>query len=163
VPRTTYVDQRVLQPEIVDPRLADVETLARWMDDAVPLPGPFAIGLDALLGLIPGIGDAIGALISLYIVWRGVQMGVPRVTIMRMMTNIGIDTLVGSIPVVGDTFDFAWKSNKMNVELLRAHLSDTRRQKKRDWLFILLMVVLLIAVIVLPVIAVIKLINRPLL
>lgn len=162
MPRSTYVNQRVIQPEIVDPRLADVETLARWMDDAVPLPGPFAIGLDGLLGLIPGIGDAIGALISLYIVWRGIQMGVPRVTIARMLTNIGIDTVVGSIPIVGDTFDFAWKSNKMNVELLREHLADTRRQKTRDWVFIVLMVLLLMAVIVLPVIAVIKLINRPL-
>jgi hypothetical protein len=152
----------VLHPEIVDPRLADVDAVARWMDDAIPLPGGFGIGMDAVLGLIPGIGDAIGAAVSLYIVWRGVQIGVPRVTVMRMLTNVGIDTLVGSIPLVGDAFDFAWKANRKNVELLRAHLSSPHHQTKRDWLFVGIIALLLIAVIVIPVLAVMSLINRPL-
>jgi hypothetical protein len=153
---------RPLTPEVVDPRLADVEKLARVMDDAIPIAGGFSIGLDGILGLVPGIGDFIGALISLYIVWRGVQLGVPRVTLVRMVTNIGIDAVVGSIPLFGDAFDFAWKSNRKNYELLRSHMERPRHQVTRDWLFGLAVAAVVIAVIALIVIAIVKVIDRPL-
>src|SRR6185369_7597930 len=103
-----------------------MEQLAQLMDGAIPI-GPWKIGLDPLLGLVPGIGDVIGALISMVIVVRAVQMGIPRVAIARMMANIAIDTLIGSIPVVGDAFDFAYKSNFKNLRIYEQALYDRRR------------------------------------
>lgn len=153
---------RPLTPEVVDPRLADVEKLARVMDDALPLGGGFSVGLDGILGLVPGIGDAVAALISLYIVWRAVQLGVPRVTLVRMVANIGIDTVVGSIPLLGDAFDFAWKANRKNYELLRSHMQRPRHQATRDWMFVLAIAAVLIGILALAVLAVVKLIDRPL-
>src|SRR3954452_18936909 len=85
-----------------------IEHLANLMDRAITI-GPWSVGLDPLLGLIPGIGDLLGGLIAMVIVVRAVQAGVPRIAIARMMTNIAIDTFIGAIPVVGDAFDFAYK------------------------------------------------------
>src|SRR3954471_19523362 len=93
-----------------------IEHLANLMDGSIPI-GRWSIGLDPLIGLIPGIGDVIGALISLIIVVRAVQAGVPRIAVARMMANITIDTLIGSIPLLGDAFDFAFKANLKNLRL----------------------------------------------
>src|SRR5436305_13868164 len=82
-----------LTPEVVDPRIADVEALARWFDYAFELPGRFRFGLAGIIGLIPGIGDVIDALISLYIIVRAMQLGISRVAIARMLVNVGIEGL----------------------------------------------------------------------
>jgi hypothetical protein len=103
-----------------------IASLAQIMDDAIPI-GRWSIGLDPLIGLIPGIGDVIGALISMVIVVRAVQLSLPRIVIARMVTNIATDTLVGSIPVLGDAFDFAYKSNLKNLRLYEDSLYDPRR------------------------------------
>ncbi len=110
--------------------------LAYLMDGAIPI-GPWNIGLDPLLGLVPGIGDVIGALISMVIVARAVQAGVPRVAVARMMANIAIDTLVGSIPIFGDAFDFAYKSNLMNLRIYEESLYYPKRGTARHWGFFL--------------------------
>jgi hypothetical protein len=81
-------DAKPITGELIDPRLADVEALARWMDYAFVLPGGFRVGLAGFIGLIPGVGDVMDALISLYIVNRALQLGIPRVGVARMVLNI---------------------------------------------------------------------------
>ncbi len=94
-----------LTPEVVDPRIADVEALARWLDYSFELPGGFQFGFAGIIGLIPGIGDLFDALISLYIVGRAIQLGIPRVALVRMVVNVGIEVVLGTIPLFGDGFD----------------------------------------------------------
>lgn len=93
--------------------------VARLLDDAVAIPGTgIRVGLDPLLGLVPGLGDVAGALASLYIVLGALRLGAPSSVVARMLANVAVDSLLGSIPVLGDLFDFGWKSNRRNVELL---------------------------------------------
>lgn len=102
---------------------ARMEKLAWLLDGAVPVPGTkFRFGLDSIIGLIPGIGDAIGLLLGAAILYESVRVGVPRGTIVKMVGNSVADTLGGLVPVVGDLFDFAFKSNKRNAALLMSHL-----------------------------------------
>jgi hypothetical protein len=120
---------RVVVPasgEIVsaDARTRRVRTVARLLDNAISIPGTsWKIGLDPIIGLIPGIGDMVGAVLSGYIVLEAVRAEVPTFTLARMLVNVGIDTLLGAVPAVGDVFDAAWKSNVMNVALLERHLA----------------------------------------
>jgi hypothetical protein len=114
-----------------DPLIA---RLAYLMDGAIPI-GRWSIGIDPLLGLIPGIGDLLGALISMIIVMRAVQAGIPRVAVARMMANIAIDTLIGTIPLFGDAFDFAFKSNLKNLRIYEQSLLDRRGATVRNWGF----------------------------
>jgi hypothetical protein len=140
-----------LNPEIVDPRIADVEALARWLDYAFEVPGGFRFGLAGIIGLVPGIGDLIDALLSLYIVIRAIQLGVPRVALARMVVNIGIEGVAGSVPFVGDLFDVAFKANRRNYQLLRKHLTHSRHQRAYDWVFVIATVLILLASIAIPV------------
>ena len=111
------------------------------MDDLfrVPVLG-WRFGLDALIGLVPGLGDTSTALVSFYILASAVRYRVPKITLLRMGLNIGIDYVVGSLPVVGDFADAWWKSNRMNLELLqkRATVSaeEARSGRASDWLFV---------------------------
>lgn len=107
----------------VSDTLARLDTLARVMDSAFTIPGTgIVLGFDALLGLVPVIGDAISSAISGYIIWEARRLGAPRLLIVRMATNTAIDTVVGAIPIVGDAFDVAYKANHKNVALLRRHI-----------------------------------------
>jgi hypothetical protein len=97
--------------------------VARLLDNAIQIPGTsWKIGLDPIIGLIPGVGDMVGAVLSGYIVLEAVRAEVPTFTLARMLVNVGIDTLLGAVPALGDVFDAAWKSNTMNVALLERHL-----------------------------------------
>jgi hypothetical protein len=108
-----------------DGSFARIEILAKALDSAVRLPGTNVVmGLDALLGLVPVVGDAISAAIASYIIWEARRLGAPRWLIARMAMNTTFDTLVGSIPIVGDVFDVAYKSNLKNIALLKRH-ADT--------------------------------------
>jgi hypothetical protein len=125
-----------------------LERLSWLMDDLIRIPGlGWRIGLDALVGLIPGFGDTATSLVSFYVLVSAVRYRVPKVTLMRMGLNIGIDYLVGSFPLVGDLFDAWWKSNQMNVELLRKRAtvsaSEARKGQLSDWLFVGLIIILL--------------------
>ena len=107
-------------------RTRRVRVLAKLLDNSISIPGtPWKIGFDPIVGLIPGIGDLIGAVLSGYIVLEAVRAEVPAFTLARMLANVGIDTLLGAVPAVGDLFDAAWKSNMMNVALLERHLDAT--------------------------------------
>jgi uncharacterized protein DUF4112 len=150
-------EEAALTPEIIDPRLADVEALARWLDYAFELPNGFRFGLGGFIGLIPGIGDVIDALISLYIIYRAIQLGIPRVAIARMLVNVAIEALAGSVPVIGDLFDIAFKANLRNYRLLKSHLAQSDRQRTKDWVFLVVTILIVIASIALPVIALIEL------
>src|SRR5215510_721322 len=94
-------------------RFKRVRLLSRLLDEQFRIPGTtYRVGLDGLLGLIPGVGDAAGALLSAYILYEAIQLGAPNTMLLRMMANIGIDAVGGAIPIVGDIFDMAWKANK---------------------------------------------------
>lgn len=121
--------------------LRDLERLAQWLDSIFKIPGlPFRFGIDALLGLFPGAGDTVTSVASLYIMLQAARMGVSKVTLTRMATNIGIDYVVGAIPLLGDFFDVYWKANNKNVELLQKHVAANRLAERRlkwnDWLFL---------------------------
>jgi hypothetical protein len=146
-----------LTPEIVDPRIADVEALARWFDYAFTLPGGFQFGLAGIIGLVPGIGDIFDALVSLYIIVRAIKLGIARVAVARMLVNVGIEALAGAVPVVGDLFDVAFKANRRNFQLLKTHLAEPRRQKTHDWFFLILTVLLVLASLALPLFGLIEL------
>jgi hypothetical protein len=99
--------------------LKQVNTLAWLMDNSLALPlVNYRVGLDPLIGLIPGVGDIIGAIVSSFIVVQAVRMGVPSPILAQMVTNIAIESLVGIVPIVGDFFDATFKANVRNVELL---------------------------------------------
>ena len=149
-----------LTPEVVDPRIADVEALARWLDYAFTLPGGFQFGFAGIIGLIPGIGDVFDALISLFIIVRAVKLAIPRVAIARMLVNVGIEALAGTVPFVGDLFDIAFKANLRNYEILKKHLSQSERQRRADWWFLVLTVLLVMASIALPVIGLVELVRH---
>lgn len=103
-----------------------VRILGRLLDNSIPIPGTARkIGLDPIIGLIPGVGDLVGAVLSGYIILEAARAEVPTFTLVRMLWNIGIDTLVGAIPALGDLFDAAWKANMKNVALLEHHLVAT--------------------------------------
>jgi hypothetical protein len=112
------------------------ERLARlaWLlDSSIPIPGTrFSIGLDALIGLVPVLGDIVGVLLSSYIVREAGALGVGRSVLARMAVNVAIEGLVGMVPFAGDVFDAAFKANQRNVRLLNAWLDDPRRTTVRS-------------------------------
>ena len=104
-------------------RLQQVRFLARIMDEQFIVPGTnIRFGWDSILGLFPGIGDAITSAVSLLIVHHARQTGASRIVLARMFANIGVDFLIGAVPLIGDAFDFAWKANRKNARLLEQHL-----------------------------------------
>lgn len=123
---------------IIDKHL---ERLGWLMDDVfrVPVLG-WRFGLDALLGLIPGLGDTSTSLVSFYILAAAVRYRVPKITLLRMGLNIAFDYAIGSLPVIGDVADAWWKSNRMNLDLLRKRATvsaaEARSGRASDWLFV---------------------------
>ena len=112
--------------------VARITALARLMDSAVTIPGTRrTIGLDALLGLVPGIGDLVSAALSSYIIWEARQLGVPAWKIARMVGNVAVDTAIGAVPFVGDLFDVAFKANVRNVRIVVEHLERSGRLRSR--------------------------------
>lgn len=108
-------------------RLDRIRRVARLMDARYGIPGTrYRIGLDGLIGLIPGIGDGVGLAVSGWMIAEAVQAGARRRTIARMVGNAALDGVVGSVPLVGDLFDFAFKSHQRNAALLAADLERVR-------------------------------------
>jgi hypothetical protein len=131
--------------------------LTRVLDSAIQIPGTrYRVGLDALIGIVPGIGDAVGAIFSAFIVFQAARMGVSTATLVRMLGNVALDTIVGEVPLLGDLFDAGWKANTRNLALLEGHLEQpaaTRRGSRRAlWLIGGALVLLLVAVIALAII-----------
>ncbi len=107
--------------------LVRLEALSKLMDGAFVLPGTgVRVGLDAMLGLVPGVGDFAGAIVSAYLVWEARKLGASNALVARMVGNIMIDTIVGAVPVLGDAFDVAFRANMKNMALLRRHIETGR-------------------------------------
>jgi Domain of unknown function (DUF4112) len=120
-----------------DPRLARLRTLGTLLDSALRVPGtPIRIGLDPLLGLVPGVGDALGTVFSGYIVLQAARLGASRATLLRMLVNVGIDALIGIVPLLGDFFDFGWQANNRNLALLEQQLVEPARVRRASRLFV---------------------------
>ena len=138
--------KRQPQPYIQEDPL--IEWLAWLMDSSIRV-GPWSVGLDGFVGLIPGIGDMAGAAVSAVIIVRAMQSGIPKSSVIRMVLNVAFDTLGGTVPLFGDIFDFAFKSNMYNLQIYREAIRG-ERQPIRDWLFIGLVLVILAAIVLLP-------------
>lgn len=100
-----------------------VEMLEMLLERSLTIPGTrFPIGLDAIAGLIPVVGDFITAALGAYLVWEGRNLGMSRWQLLRMASNVGVDTLIGAIPLIGDAADFVFRSNSRNLRLIKRHL-----------------------------------------
>ena len=125
-----------------------LDNLALYLDGLFRVPGTtWRFGLDSLIGLIPNVGDTLTLFPSLYILVAGVRHGVPKITLLRMAFNIGLDYVVGMIPFLGDAFDFIWKSNQQNMELIRKRATG-KTGTKSDYIFvagIMIFLILLLA------------------
>lgn len=105
----------------VDARLARVRLLARVLDDQFRIPGTsYRVGVDPLIGLVPGVGDALGALLSTWVLVAAARLGAPATVLARMGLNIAIDSIAGLLPLVGDLFDAGYKTNARNLRLLES-------------------------------------------
>lgn len=114
---------------------------SRLLDNAIGIPGTkFRVGLDPILGLIPGGGDFLGTVLSAYLVIEAARLGLPKETLFKMVSNIVLESAVGTIPVVGDLFDVAWKANTKNFELLETHLNIPQEVEKQNYWFIVLLI-----------------------
>ena len=135
----------VLIPEVrtVDPRRLDRLRRVGWLlDNSLPIPGTrFRLGIDQIVGLVPGIGDLVGGVLSLYIIIESARMGVPRSLLARMGWNVAVDTLVGEIPVLGDLFDIGFKANIRNLALLDGYLQHPAEVRRSTRGFLALIVV----------------------
>jgi hypothetical protein len=123
------------------------------MDSAFRIPGlGVRFGFDALLGLLPGVGDVTTSIASLYILSAAHRYEAPRITLTRMALNILLETIIGAVPLLGDLFDVYWKSNQRNVELLRRHLAAppavAHKLQRSDRWFVIALIVGLIALMI---------------
>jgi len=123
--------------------------MSRVLDTAIRIPGTdVRFGLDALIGLIPGVGDVVGAGMSGFIILTAARMGAPAAVLVRMVANVGIDSLIGAVPLAGDLFDVAWRANTRNAALLERHLATPEKAKRASSgvvVGLLLLLVLLVA------------------
>lgn len=127
-----------------------LRSLAWLLDSSIPVPGTrFTIGVDALIGLFPVLGDLIGVLLSSYILGEAARLGAPRIVLVRMALNVGVEGVVGIVPLAGDLFDAAWKANQRNVRLLDAWLDRPEKAERSSRAFALLLVLALAALLVL--------------
>src|SRR5258705_3976982 len=135
---------RVLEGEVLPPeseaereRRERLNFLAWLLDSSIPIPGTrLTIGLDALIGLFPVIGDAVGVVLSSYIVREAAALGAPRSILGRMAFNVALEGLVGVIPLAGDRFDAAYKANQRNLRLLNAWLDEPSAAQRSSRAFV---------------------------
>jgi hypothetical protein len=105
-------------------QLRRLKSFSRLLDSSIPLPGGFRIGLDGIIGLIPGFGDVAGGVASSYIIIEAARFGASTTTLLHMVFNVLFESLVGLVPIIGDLFDFIWKANDKNIALLEKQLAS---------------------------------------
>ena len=113
----------------VSRRLARMRNLTRLLDTAIGLPGGFRIGIDPIIGLVPGIGDVIASTLSVWLVYDAARLGISKRVIARMVLNIMIEAAIGAVPVIGDFIDAAWKANVRNMRLVEADYKPTLKER----------------------------------
>ena len=119
------------------PGFVAVSRFAYWLDAGIRIPGTnLRFGLDPILGLIPGAGDAAGAVLAGWILVAAIRLGASRATVVRIAANIALDAAVGAVPLLGDIFDFAWKANLRNVALLERHITAPDHAERADRAFV---------------------------
>lgn len=132
-------------------RLALLRRISGLLDSAFTVPGTsIRVGLDPILGLVPGLGDLASPIFTAAILWQARELGVPRVVQFRMIGNVAIDALFGLVPLLGDLFDVAWRANDRNMLLLDRHAREEHAPSPGDWLFVTVMFVALAAIAVVP-------------
>lgn len=151
---------RVLEPEVLPPQARWVEKAAWLMDRAIPLGGKWSVGLDGILGLVPGVGDIVGIIVGGFIIAQAIRARIPRAAIGRMVANVAMDGLIGAVPFLGDLFDIAFKANTRNVQIFREAMAG-RRAPARDSLFVAGVFLAILLVLAVPV-AVLALLLRSL-
>ena len=132
-------------------RLATLRRVSELLDSAFVVPGTtYRIGLDPIIGLVPWIGDLVSPAFTVALLWQARDVRIPKVVLLRMIFNAAIDALIGTVPIVGDLFDFGFKANQMNFALLEKHAYEEHRASAGDWLFVLLMIVLVVLLAAVP-------------
>ena len=140
-----------------------LDYIAALLDDMFRIPGTqIRFGLDALIGWIPGIGDALAGMASFLIVFAAWRRGVQAITLVRMIANVLLETALGAIPVAGDVFHVVWKANRRNYKLLIRERGQPGVNARRDWLFLAIILFTALAAVAIP-IAILIWIVRPLL
>ena len=139
-PKTQTLEWEVLPPEEKE-RRRQLDPLFKWlaliMDEFLRIPGTkFRIGLDPIIGLLPGVGDTASAITSALALIYAARRGVPKIVLARMALNILINEVIGIVPGIGDAFSFWFKSNKRNYELLQRHMQAPTQARKSDWVFV---------------------------
>lgn len=139
------------QPESNYKKINRLRRLSQLLDNAIPIPGTkYRLGLDPILGLIPGGGDTIAGVLGAYIIIEAARMGIPQETIWQMVGNLLFDSVAGTVPVVGDLFDVAWKANVRNMILLDDYFSVSPEEANRqgNLLFLIGLTMLLLIIVV---------------
>ena len=143
------------QKELNEEKLLRLKKLSHNLDEAFTIPGTERkIGIDPIIGLIPGGGDLIGGALSIYIMHAGIRMGMPRSVIIRMFGNIALEFIIGCIPIIGDLFDAMWKSNQRNVKLIEDSIISEEKNTIFGYFLIGVLIKTLVTTILLVIIAV---------
>jgi hypothetical protein len=134
-------------------KLQNLKSLSRLLDSIIPLPGGYRIGIDGLLGLIPGIGDIAGGVASSYIIIESARLGASTTTLLRMVFNVLVESIIGLIPFLGDLFDFIWKANEKNTALMEKQLHEPQPPNSPEYRLkvtvVIIILVLFLSIVVL--------------
>jgi hypothetical protein len=129
-----------------------LDYIAALLDDMFRIPGTgIRFGLDAIIGWIPGIGDAASGIASFFIVFAAWRRGVQSITLVRMIANVLLETTLGAIPVAGDVFHVFWKANRRNYRLLIREKEQPGSHTRRDWMFLAIILFMVVAAAAIPV------------
>jgi hypothetical protein len=145
----------------IDRRLEGLRVWQRLLDGVFRVPGTgIRFGWDAIIGLVPWVGDAVTALFGSVIIYYAHQMRVPRVVQLRMLINVVVDVVIGIVPFVGDVADVFWKSNARNFALLEHYAGTDRAVRSNDWLFVAAVLGAVLIVVLLPIVAAVWFLRR---
>ena len=142
------MDEEIIERN--EEKLLRLKLLSERLDDLIKIPGTNQkIGIDAIVGVIPILGDFIGVIFSTYIMYSGIKMGVSSKIVIKMATNIAIEFIIGSLPIIGDIFDVLWKANKRNVELIEEETLENQENYNLNYLIMGLLIILILVIILL--------------
>jgi uncharacterized protein DUF4112 len=148
----------VLEPEVLPPESRWIERIAWLMDRSIPLGRRWSVGLDAIIGLVPGVGDIAGILVGAAIVGAAIKARLPRSAIARMVANVAVDGLFGAVPFLGDVFDMVFKANTRNVEIFREAVRG-RYEPVRDSSFAAGVAIAFLLILAVPILLIVLLIR----